>query len=381
MEQFDVVIVGAGPAGTSCALSLRNSGLNILLIEKQKHPRDKICGDAIPGPAFRAMRAIDPVLEKEMKAFAQDAFVHTSAGVFPGGKEIIKKWKLFSYNVKRLDFDNFLMGLVRKNTHTTIWEHTKVKDVLPSDNKTELLLDNGNTISALFLIACDGANSIVSRKLSKHDYHDHPYIVAVRAYFDGIEGLEKGKNEFHFIKKILPAYFWIFPLGNGRANVGFGKLKNTQGMGSEKQNMKELLNHIIKTDLVLAPRFEHATLQENIKGYSLPIASKSRKISGKRFVLCGDAASLIDPITGSGIDTAMWSGHFAAQQVIKSNEAKNFTAEFIRQYDDEVNRKIGSKFKTKFQILRTFNQFPFLFRLLFRLVKSDYLVRLINKHI
>ena len=99
-------------------------------------------------------------------------------------------------------------------------------------------------------------------------------------------------------------------------------------------------------------RFKNAIPLEEEKGFGLPLGSKQYHISGAHFMLCGDAASLIDPFSGEGIETAMESGKFAAELAIKCFEQSNFSAAFLKQYDERVYKKMGSNFKNHYYLQR-----------------------------
>ncbi len=361
-NHFDIAIIGAGPAGTACALALHGSGLKVVLIEKDTFPRDKICGDAIPGPAFKAMDAINVDWGNAMRSFATATCIRHSTGYMPNGKSVSVAWKGFSYNSKRLDFDNFLYQLVKTETDTTILENARLKTITRNNGTVTCSLQGDRERTANIVIGCDGANSMVGRFLCTKDLNEQPPCVAVRAYFKGIKGLQPGTNEFHFFKELMPGYFWIFPLADGWANVGFGLLTNNNEQADER-NLRDTLKHATNHYPSLTPRFADAEMMDNIKGFALPLATTQRTISGDRYMLCGDAASLIDPLWGHGIDSAMHSGIMAANQAKKCFEQNDFSGEYMKQYDTAVMTKYGKQFRNSRHILGLMSRFPILLNL------------------
>lgn len=355
---YDIAIIGAGPAGCACALALQGSGLVVVMIEKDTFPRDKICGDAIPGPAFKAMDKINPNWGEAMRQFSDKADVRTSKAFAPNGKAITLDWLTYAYNSKRVNFDNFLIQLVRSETETTILDNKRLQQVTVNEDGVTCDFQDGATVRAAVVVGCDGANSIVTRHLGSFDLHDSHSCAAVRAYFRGVEGMKAGVNEFHFFKELLPGYFWIFPLENGWANVGFGILPGINGENKKTLKLRDTLTLIIETMPNIAPRFQNAKSMNGIKGFALPLGTQKRVISGHRFMLCGDAAALIDPLQGHGIDKAMWSGFFAAQQAIKSFDVSDFSAAFMRQYDSAVYKKVGSELARNTFLMKFLNRFP-----------------------
>jgi flavin-dependent dehydrogenase len=164
--------------------------------------------------------------------------------------------------------------------------------------------------------------------------------------------------ELHFIKDLLPGYFWIFPLPNGEVNIGVGI--RSDKISKHKLNLKNILNTIIQHHPEISKRFANAEMVDDVKGFGLPLGSKKRNISGDNYLLVGDAASLIDPFTGEGIGNAMMSGLFAANHAIQCLQQNNFSAEYNKQYDTTVYKRLWSELK----LSRTMQQlvvFPWLF--------------------
>ncbi len=360
---FDIAIIGAGPAGCVAALTLRNSGLKVALIDKDIFPRDKICGDAIPGPAFKAMEKINPLWAEDMKKLGTSYLIKTGQVTAPNGKTMKLDWVTFSYNSKRIDFDNYLLELVKKETNTTILENKRMQDVLLDNEKGTCFFTDNTNVEASLIIACDGANSVVRRKLAKEITNNEHACSAVRAYYKDVTGIQAGVNEFHFFNELLPGYFWIFPLDNGWVNIGFGILQKKIAGTKRPVNLRHALNKIITEMPSIAPRFENATMMHDIKSFGLPLGMQQFNISGKRFMLCGDAASLIDPLQGHGIDHAMNSGHIAGLQAIKCFASKQFNAEFMQEYDRDVYKKIGGELSRNTFLLRLLSRAPWLLNL------------------
>ena len=360
-KTYDVVITGAGPAGCACALALHGSGLRVVMVEKDIFPRDKICGDAIPGLAFKAMDKINTEWGNAMRQFIDKEAVRTAKIFAPNNKIITLDWITFAYNSKRINFDHFLFQLVKNETTTTIFENKRLQKVVVEKDGVECQFQENLVINAAIIIGCDGANSMVMRQLGSVDLQNSPSCAAVRTYYKGIEELKTGVNEFHFFKHLLPGYFWIFPLENGWANVGFGILNSKIDKNNKKIKLRDTLEMITTTLPSIAPRFKNAQLMDSTKGFALPLGTHELPISGYRFMLCGDAASLIDPLQGHGIDNAMWCGLFAAQQATECFKNDNFEASFMAGYDKAVYKKIGSELATNAFIMRIFSRFPLLF--------------------
>ena len=139
------------------------------------------------------------------------------------------------------------------------------------------------------------------------------------------------------------SYFWIFPLANGMANVGYGILSDVAVKNN--YNIREIFTDLIKTDTVLKNRFANATALDNVSGWGLPLASLRRKCSGDGWLLVGDAASMISPTTGEGVGTGMQTGFIAAKFIKRAIEANNFNESTFKNYDREIYRRMEDDIK------------------------------------
>jgi geranylgeranyl reductase family protein len=373
LNDYDVAIIGAGPCGCACALALQGSGLRVVLLDKEVFPRDKVCGDAIPGASFKAMDHINTELGKQMRQFADKMDITASTVYFSKTKSITYNWLAYSYNSRRIDFDNFLIQLVRKETETNILEKKRLQKITVETDYVLCQFQDNSSLKASIIIGCDGANSIVKRQLGTTDPRENDSAAAIRAYYRDIGGIKKGENEFHIIKDLV-GYFWIFPLQNGLSNIGFGVMKNRNSKKTKSpKDLRSTLDQIIRSP-EFENRFKNAELTGNVNGFGLPIWTKKRCISGNRFMLCGDAAYLIDPLQGHGIDKAMWSGVFAAKQVKNCFELANFTGAFMKQYDNMLYKKMGRELLRSYIMMRNFLRFPFLVTFFLRLNPNQNLI-------
>lgn len=345
---FDVIILGSGPAGSTCAITLKNSGLKVAIIEKETFPRDKICGDAVSSVAKRILRQINPELEKKLLAYPNKSHITTAKLYSPKFKSLEIGFNLVGHCIKRLEFDNWLFEEALKNPTLQVYQQTKVSNVATDSKMATVTLNNGTILTADIIIGCDGAHSIAAKKLAQFKVDKKHYSGAVRQYYSNVDGLDGKSLEVYFLNGFLPGYFWIFPLANNQANVGFGMLSDT--IAKHKIDLKKSLHTIINDIPEIQKRFKNAVALEDVKGFGLPLGSKKHTISGNRFMLCGDAASLIDPFSGEGIETAMESGKFAAEQILQCFEQKNFSAEYLAAYDQRVYKKMWGNFKNHYYL-------------------------------
>ena len=358
-----MAIVGAGPAGTACALALRGSGLRVALLDKATFPRDKICGDAVPGHALKALRQLDPAYADALWQLRPRDDVHRSRLVAPGGASFYLHWKLPTFNSPRLDFDAALLGLVRQHTDTVVLENTALKDVVITAEHARLHLAGGGQLTCRLVVGCDGAHSVVGRRLLPEPRLARAHHCAgVRAYFDNVAGAEAGTTEFFFSQRYQAGYLWLFPVGAGRYNVGLGMLSEL--VARHKIDLTQLLLDNLATHPALAGRFRQARQLGPVRGFGLPIGGGlPRPCSGARFLLCGDAASLIDPLQGHGIDTAVRSGILAAAQARACAAQQAFGAEATRGYEAAVRQQLGPQLARSYRLMRLLGTRPWLVNL------------------
>lgn len=345
-DAYDVAIIGAGPAGTTCALALRKSGLRVVLVEKSQFPRDKVCGDAIPARCEKVLYSIDPAFGKSLSEFPQKIDIRGCRVVAPNRVHFDYFFHTPGYCSERLHFDDFLLQLALKESDTEFLDGFNVSKVERREKDWEIQARDGRTIFGKTVIGCDGAQSVLARLLTKRKTPKEHHCAAVRAYYHGIEGLDENKMEIHFLEDHLPGYFWIFPLKDGWANVGFGMLSSR--IAKDKIGLRQSLEAIVAEAPGLKDRFKHATLEGGINGFGLPMGSRKVQLSGDGFLLCGDAAALIEPATGEGIGNAMLSGKLAADHIKAAIGAQDLSAERLSQYDKQLYGKLWKDLRRKY---------------------------------
>ena len=356
-NHYDIIIIGAGPAGATCALQLRHSKLNVLLIDKATFPRSKTCGDAITGRSIKTLFRCCPELVEQFRTFPLKTEIkHTRLNI-NHHKPIDIHWVNEAYCCRRADFDQALLQGVRQYApNVQILEGFQVNDIIEGDTVPgRYIVGNSNQqryFSTQFLVGSDGTQSIVGKKLTTTRLEQNHHAGAVRAYFSGVKGLHLNRTEVFVLPEFMPGYFWVFPLSEDTANIGFGML--TSSIAQQKINLKEAVYAFIQASPELKARFDESTQEGKLEGFGLALGSRRVPMSGEHFLLTGDAASLIDPASGEGISNAIVSGKMAAETIVAAFEAQDFSADFVKDYDKKLFKIIGKELKTSTILLRSF---------------------------
>jgi len=373
---YDVIISGAGPAGATCALALKGAGLKVALIDKATFPRDKVCGDAIPGRAVKTLYKIAPEYEAAFKTF-RPKLATRKTSLFYKGRNISFNWVGEAYTSTRLEFDNFLFTLAADNSGADIYQDKEIKTITKCDDGYSLTTKDGATFNCRMLIGADGSHSVVARQLASRTIDRNNHVGSVRAYYSGITGLNPNTTEVYFLKHFLPSYLWVFPLPGNTANVGFGMLSSE--IARRKLDLKKLFYEFIEQSPELRLRLGNAQQTSPLAGFGLPLGATDVTISGDSFILTGDAASLIDPISGDGIGNAMLSGRLAAEQVVNCFGNNNFSAPFIKTYNTKLFTAIGRELKTHYHARRILAAAPILLDTIFLAAQNPLLKKVIQK--
>jgi geranylgeranyl reductase family protein len=298
---YDVAVIGAGPAGAAAALSaLRTSpSARVLLLDKAAFPRDKACGDGIAPHALDELARLgaadllaDRVLVRRLRLVSQRG---TEASTVLQRPDVV---------VPRAVFDGRLVSLA-VSRGVELRQHTVRSVQLRADR---VVLDG--SIEAKVVVGADGANGLARRVLGLERQDDGAVAVAIRGYIDW--DTAEPEQLVVFDGRNWPAYAWRFDAGDGTSNVGFGMLLSSlRSIGHGKRALEERL-------VELLPAAEGARL---LRSHHLPLSTSRPRQPDGRLLLAGDAASLINPLTGEGIFYALLSGRLAGAAAVGAGDA------------------------------------------------------------
>ena len=331
-EILDVVVVGAGPGGVAAALTAHRRGCSVVCVDKARFPRDKTCGDGLTAGALRDLEALG-LTRAELCATGL-AEVRETVLVTPTGRRITLPLPadggLHAAVVARRDLDAALVSLAARGG-VEVREQCAVEKVAPHADEVELLLADGDTLRTRHVIAADGHWSAVRRALEPDAPRDLGEWHAVRQYFADVND---DRLWVLFERDLLPGYAWVFPLPDGGANVGYGVLRADGRRGRDlKALWPELLARPVLRD-VLGP---NARPTEPVRAWPIPTRYVATRLANGRVLFAGDAAGVVDPMTGEGIAQALETGALAADAVAASGEPAAVSARYRRS----VGRALG----------------------------------------
>ena len=294
-----------------------------------------------------------------------------------GSRKLTFEWVREAYTCARADFDHFLVQRVMMLDAAHLRQGEGVATVGRVPDGFEIKTTTGSTIRTRLLIGADGAQSAVAAALAPRRPNRDHLGASVRAYFDGVDGLAPDTTLAFFDKRFIPSYLWIFPLPNGRANVGVGML--SAEMVRRKLNLKEVFYGFLEAVPEVRTLLAGAEQVGRLEGYSLPFGSAGIPMSGDGFMLAGDAASLVDPGTGDGIGNAVLSGYTASQTAVAALRMGDTSAAFLKAYDVAVARALKNEFRIHHFFQTTLQRHPRLLGAAFRLYGFPPLNSLVKK--
>jgi geranylgeranyl reductase family protein len=340
MEHADLVVIGAGPAGAATAIRAARQGAKVVVFDKAPYGRDKVCGDGLTPRAVGAL--------EELKIDLADAHRIDGLRMIANKTERELLWPATSrfpahgavWPRRRLDAA--LIDAAAEAGAEVRWE-TEALPLMDGSNVIGAEA-GGEKISADLTVVATGAPGAVARMLGAERIADEPFGLAIRTYAESPRHGDRHLEACLTLKDehgtSIPGYGWMFPAGDGTVNIGVGALSTMKGF--KKLNLNKLLESyrgIVQEPWDLGPNLERP------RAWRLPMSAQKRH--GEGWVAIGDAAGLVNPMNGEGIDYGLESGMLAADLFIED------PATAPVRYDHLVGERFDS-------FLRTGRRFSFL---------------------
>lgn len=345
-ERFDVVVVGAGPGGSTAAYHLAQAGRRVLVVDKARFPRDKVCGDGLTPRAVAALHRMEIDTTGPTWARAHGLRIVGGGITLELPWPALNTWPGYAVVQTRHDFDSLLLDRARK-AGATVWEETEVTGALTDERGVitgVTVQANGDTASveAHSVIAADGVANRFGLALGARRIEERPMGVAVRTYYRSPRSLDDFMESYLELwagDDLLPGYGWIFPVPDGTVNVGLGLLNTSKHFRSV--DYKKLLR-----DWVAGLPQEWELTPQNmigkIRGGSLPMGFNRTPLAKPGLMLIGDAAGAVNPFNGEGIAYAMETAEIAA--MVADDALRSGDPRALRAYPDELRDRYEGYF-------------------------------------
>jgi len=343
--KYDVVVVGAGPAGSTAAKFLSEKGVKVLLIDKNKFPRDKPCAGGISTKTLKRFKYIQ---DDWIESYSYATYTHSSSLKY---KFELQRDEPLIAMILRKKFDYELVKLAI-SSGTTFLDAKSAEDIKILDNKVKIILKNGANIESEIVIGADGVWSTIAKKSGLRNNTKNICICLFEEYPMNSKTIEQFLDKkrichIHLNVNKITGYGWVFPKKE-HVNIGITQFQQALDSSKGRTNLKNTYETYIK---ILK---ENKIIPENLKigkirGAALPTCPFEKTYSD-RLVLCGDAAGFANPLSGEGIYYAMSSGKIAADVVTEALEEENTNNKFLSRYQTIWYRDFGRDLKSLYNI-------------------------------
>jgi len=361
-QRADIVIVGGGPAGSMTAYHLAKAGANVAVIDRSRFPRPKACGG---GVQLRSLAHIpfdiSPVVQNTMVGISFSYKLNSLRNRFT--KLFVEQGngtpKPLVYGVLRSEFDNFLLERA-ESVGAKLYQATAVTGIERCGSSLRVLTRGAADFECRFIVGADGANSIVTRELNRRD----AFFTQVGIYSEIPRELIRPHSVDDAVMRIdwgtLPTgYAWVFPKRD-TINVGVG------GPEPLARELQTYFSEFLLSDELI----DVSSLQKvQCRGHKLPTMTLGTRLAADGILLVGDAAGLVEPLTGDGISHALHSAHLAANTIIRALDSSDAD---ISEYNRLVRRSIWPDLMHARGLLTALNTFPHMFHRMFSKNESPW---------
>lgn len=344
--EVDVAIVGGGPSGAAAAHLLAERGHSVLVCEKKSFPREKTCGDGLTPRAVKVLE--DMGLGDEVRSWeaVQGLRVHAAGRILEMKWPELDRFPAFGVVKPRKDLDRVVLDHAERAGAKVLYETEALQPMFDGGVAEGVVVKRGGDreeIRAKWIVCAEGAATKFARSLGRARNVDYPMGFAIRQYFHSSmdhSGWFEGYLDVRSREDALPAYGWVFPVGDGTVNVGVGLLSTFGGW--RDVNLNDLQRTFI-TNLPKTWGIDAESACSKPRAGRLFMAQSVWPPQGPGFVLVGDAAGMINPCNGEGIAYGYETGRMAARHL---DDALRFgTSPTLDPYREELETTYGPYYR------------------------------------
>ncbi|WP_339697951.1 geranylgeranyl reductase family protein [uncultured Marixanthomonas sp.] len=341
----DVLIVGGGPAGSALAYHLAKANIKTIVIEAKKFPRDKVCGDGVSPVALRELHAMGIT---KTDTFKKANSIDT-VGLFMKNDQAhinLEKPDDLPFHARiipRMELDAMIYDTAKKEG-AVFYENCRMIDYKVYANKVVTTYKNGKKEGRLIsklIVGADGSRSLVGRKLRGYQPDPAYQLLGLRSYYEGVNG-PRNRVDVYFSEENFPGIYWLFPKGETGANVGMAMIFKT--CPKEASEVRQCFANHIATNPDLRKRLGNGKATEKIQGWPITFYDSRNPITADRAMLVGEAAGLINPLSGDGIQYAVLSARWAAESLIDCIQQDDCSVDALAGYKKQLEKELAYDF-------------------------------------
>lgn len=336
-SEYDLIVVGAGPAGSTVAYFASMGGLRVLLVDRCGFPREKVCSGGLSPRSLTIldeMAVLDQIRPSDHAMIRSVRLGSPNGLVVTGDLPVTPLSRGYGYVVPRFTLDSLIrtQALQKGTAHL----QAKVTDILRSNGHADGVIADGREIRAAAIIVAAGARPLVPSASQRDNDSDDSTFFAIQTHFDAPPEPDSTTIVIYFERSLLPGYFWIFPEGHGRVTAGAGTWGNPGGAKALLERYEAGVRYAQAQGRSFIPSSDTLAFDR----WMIPTHRVIQPSLASNVLFVGDAGGFANPFTGEGIYYALESGRLAAAAVVEGMELQSSDISISERYEAHLSGMI-----------------------------------------